>query len=208
LAAFSSLLFPLMFQLQDEVSKWNAGQGEFFSVIVLNFLRRSKVNLFALVTILLIILLWHLFGERIRSKINPGILALAMVIVGYHFFLFAEKIDIYQAQAGQAQILFDLRETTDARDSAIMTDYVAFQVFYEYENLSVYERLPSHMIEEREARYYPANKATVEGLLLNQVEHIAISNENAPEIIGLLTEQQIEILETIENDSFQIIRIR
>ena len=85
-------------------------------------------------------------SERSRRIILrvASIVLLSVALVGGGSAL--RSMRAYQAALPGAQVLFELRAVADRRSAVILTDYAANQVFYDYENLYVYQRLPAYLI--------------------------------------------------------------
>jgi len=208
LATFGLLVVPLGIQLKIEISNWDVGPGNFFSNIVPNILLKPYVNLFVIIFLMFLVLIWSGLAEKARKTLVTGLLIFAIFITGYNLTAIYDQLDSYERDSAKAEIVFDVRTMGDYLSTAVMADYATYQVFYDYEKLYVYNRLSSHLIEKRKDRYFPRNTAVVEKLLMEEIEYIVISQRSVSDIVELLDRNQIEILETTENKAYIIYQIR
>ena len=114
----------------------------------------------------------------------------------------------YWAEARQAQIVFDLRRTTDRLRTTILTDYKTSQAFNDYENLLVYERLPWFVAGGRAERFYPHNAPLVRAALSTNVEYVVVRNGHLPALTALMAEARVEPRGIRQNREYTILQIR
>ncbi len=177
------------------------------TVFLKQFFTSPRWHLFFTLCLLALFLFRHL---EILSR--RWIIRFCMVLstVGFlSLFLFdsspAQLYTTFKKRGVDASLVWDLRNKIDPYYTSIVTDYPAYQAFYEFENVYCFQRLPLYMVPTTKDRYFPENEKWLKKVL-NNARYIVIRNDNdamlrkALEITG--TKDQFDKLKS--NGNFTI----
>ncbi|MDX6611661.1 MAG: hypothetical protein QOD75_847 [Blastocatellia bacterium] len=204
IAAYSTVLVPLGFQIFDEDRNAFTFSAEWLAQTI--FSPRYALHAVALLGLLLV---W-------RKNVVEGSKAPRVVLVSVAVCLLALGVVSpwgsarmgagYLRQIGPARDIFALRESTDKYETSILTDYATHQAFADYQNVYVYNRLPWDTTPG-EGRYYPANSQIVQALVNERIEYVVVSKESAADVEAYHVENRQETVSLFENEKFFGVRI-
>jgi hypothetical protein len=141
--------------------------------------------------LLVSIVLWQTIEKKAFKIFLLSCFSLVLAIsVALNYFSFG-KLSSYLEGRRAADLVFSLRDSTDKYNSHILCDYQTYQAFYDYENVYVYQRLPSYLISG-EKRFYPANIAILGKLIKERIEYIIASNDKIGTILNLAEKLGVE----------------
>jgi hypothetical protein len=157
---------------------------------------------------ILLVVLWQaLPRHRLRVWFNLSLALLLVFCIRTDFHYIPPRYDQYVQAARAAEIVFATRRSTDQASTHILTDYVTYQAFYEYEHALAYNRLPTDLVKG-EQRYYPKNVETVKSLLAEETEYVVISKSSERILGPLLAELAITPLERRVDGSYVVMKLR
>lgn len=204
IAAFSSILLPLGIQLHQEINKWMFAEEGLVLTAITRILFSPKMNIYIVVLLLLSLLVWKVLGQpqfSINSK-RIGYTALLTLLATSLYKATTTSIDYWQSEQ-EASIVFDLLEDSSPYTTHILVDESTYQAFFQFENLTLYERLPWSVGQE--SRYYPDNIFLLQETLQN-IDYIAISQKSAEIIYPLLKDNGLDYQLLDQNSTYLILK--
>ena len=158
--------------------------------------------------IILCMLLWD--GAQ-RPTVRTSLQVLLSLLVAGSILVHATSttgtIRDFAASAGLAKPVHGLRAMTDPSRTHILCDTSTYQAFLDYENIYVYNRLPSHLIAGDRDRRYPENLPVLRQLI-HHVKYVVVSRESEHHIRALLLSTDTMPLEVVENSRYTLLTLR
>jgi hypothetical protein len=206
LLAYTAIFIPLGLQFSTVITDWLLADDPSTQEILNRFFFSPRMTLsFAAMLILLVLLRNSLKSPRVLSVIQPLFLLVSLISLGFQLNHLSKTITDYRSRVITATIVFQLRSETDRYSSRILTDYQTYQAFFDYENALLYQRLPWQLAGED--RYYPDNLPYLQQILNNGVDFIIIRIENSHDIQDLLAVSNLQPIEILKNEHYQIIQL-
>ena len=167
----------------------------------------GKWGLYVFAFVILCMLLWD--GVQ-RTIVRTPLQAVFSLLVAGSILVHATSttgtVRGFAVSASVAKLVHDLRAMTDPNQTHILCDYSTYQAFFDYENVYVYNRLPSHLIPDDRDRHYPHNLPVLRQLI-HHVEYVVISRESERDIRALLESTGTTPL-GVENSRYTLLTLR
>jgi hypothetical protein len=206
--AYGAVFVPLGVQTFSDARRLlerGYSRHEVFERVLLS----PQMNTYLIVPLwIFLIVLWHSISQhRLRVWFNLSLALLLVFCIRTDFHYIPPRYDQYVQAARAAEIVFATRQSTDRTSTHILTDYVTYQAFYDYEHALAYNRLPTDLLKG-EQRYYPKNVETVKTLLAEETEYVVISESSERTMDPLLAELAITPLERRVDGGYVVMKLR
>jgi hypothetical protein len=160
--------------------------------------------------VLVLIVSWNLIGKKTRRH---QVLVSLFVLSAASLLLNISNVrgNILDASRLEAsEIVFDLRAATDKYSHNVLTDYEAYQAFFDYKHVYVYERLPWYLVEGIE-RFYPSSESSeaLMSLLNGSIDYVVVSKVKVDDIHALFATASVNKPSLwAENDEFVVFKLK
>ena len=209
IGVYSLILVPLGYELFSVYSRRGYTPVEGLRRLLVALVISPRYNLYFVVGSFLLILLWGAVDRvRIRKAILGGMIIASIVSVPAQAVILKRRLPADAYATGR--MVHDLRGVTDKYSTYILADYSTQQAFYDYENVYVYNRLPSFLIEG-DGRFYPEPESVsaLTTLLRNDIEYIVVSQESVADINELLELSSVDASRPVtENGTYKVFKVR
>lgn len=195
------LLFPIGWQL------WTSFRDDDTNDIIGGLLFNPQLYLFYLLFVSILIIMGVESGKRLQryfTVLFAGIVIASLLVTFSHEESPYREWREAQEDIADTESVRNLSFQTNPYQTTILTDESAFQAFYGYENVMVYDYLPWYIAQD-EARFYPANAPTLHFICTSTVAYIVIE-ESSEEAVrqDCMVPSGRDWVETLRNDEFVI----
>jgi hypothetical protein len=201
---FSAFFFPLTVTGFSEVLKSKPDEKTItiISETVRHLFTHYSFSIIYIFLLILFVLIWDGVASQKNKKLLLLFLAIGLVF-SLFFFVQAHPnlLEYYRANPKEQpiNILLDLRERTDPYETSILVGYQVYNVFYDYNNVYIYQQLPVD-IARGLRRLFPKNTELLTELIDNEIDYIAINKTDLIHLQPIINVSQIEVSVVGENE--------
>jgi hypothetical protein len=177
--------------------------------LLIQALTWEKTSLVFYVAFLPLVLLWdytHKNGYG-RTLLRSGLALLCVLFAAITLFTLPSKIIEWNRQAKPAQLVWQFKSEMDRYHTDVLLDYSTYQVFYDCENILVYNRLPIGLADANN-RFYPQNKSILVTAIRNRMEYAVIGRESLATVRELAQLAGVPATEVASNERYVILALR
>ena len=204
-------LLPAVFMYQytqyDRLNLANPGAEWLLNLI---FNPRYTVILMSFVGFIVILRDLSYQGLDINRKAGKIILQGIIVLFLCANIIFSQSaprmLFHYLREADRSVEIFKFRDELNRYEDWILTDYALHQVFYDFEHVLAYNRLPWHLAAG-EQRFFPKNAEIVQKLVDEKIHYIVVAPDSLDHLRPFLRENKLEYQVEKQTDRLVALKI-
>lgn len=210
--ALSTFSFGIFFAMARFTQGWLSRQfvapDKSAADIWLASLRNPDSSLLLISLLALMAMLWQpLKSNRARQTLLLVLFVAALFTLLDGINVLANHVQTWGERIPPAQVVLELREETDPYTTGILTDEETFQVFYDYEKVALYQRLPWSLYGADQPRYYPQNMDQLGSIVKQNIDYIVVNKSNDGDMQDIFSDLQLSYAIQSENDAYIVYRL-